>query len=140
MQRVLIERDFTVPRERVFAYLAEHENLRGLFGARIRRVSDGRDGQRNGVGSVRELRIGPLPPFQESVTEFIPNEVIGYRISQGSPLRDHRGEMRFSQRDGVTHLRYEITFTSVLPGVAEIVAFALRHRISRGLRRVDREA
>ena len=140
MQRVLIERDFSVPRERVFEYLAEHENLGGVFGARIRRVRDGGDGHRNGVGSVRELRVGPLPPFQETVMEFVPNELIGYRISQGSPLRDHRGEMRFTQSEGVTHLRYEITFQSVLPGVAELVAFALRNRISRGLRRVEREA
>lgn len=142
MQHVIVERDFAKPPERVFAFLAEHENLEALFGARIRRLSDGEDGQRNGVGSVRELRVGPLPPFEETIIEFVPDELIRYMITKGSPLRHHAGEMRLSPSesgDG-THLRYEIAFGGVVPGLGFIVAQGLRKNIPAGLEKVDGSA
>ena len=62
MQRIEIDHDFSLPVERLYAYLSEHENLGPLFGAKIARVRDG-DSERNGTGSVRQLRVGILPPF-----------------------------------------------------------------------------
>jgi uncharacterized protein YndB with AHSA1/START domain len=141
MQRVVIEHDFRVPVQRAFDHLSEHENLEVLLGAKITRLSDGTDGTRNGVGSVRRLKVGPLPPFEETVTEVIPNELIRYRITKGSPMRDHSGEMRFSPNgaDG-SHLRYEISFGAVVPGLDVLVAAGLRRNIPKGLRRVDERA
>ena len=55
MQQVLVERDFDQPVDRLFAYLCEHENLGPIFPARVERVRDGENGERNGVGSVRRL-------------------------------------------------------------------------------------
>ena len=137
MQHVIVERDFAKPPERVFAYLAEHENLGALFGAEIKRLRDGEDGQRNGVGSVRELKVGPLPPFEETIIEFVPDELIRYMITKGSPLRHHAGEMRLSPTANGTHLRYEIAFDGVLPGLAFLIARGLRKNIAAGLERVD---
>lgn len=137
MQRLSFDRDYVLPPERVFAYLSEHENLASVFGARIRRLRDGSDGERNGVDSARELRIGPLPPFVETVTEFVPNELIRYRITRGSPLRDHEGTLRFTARDGGTHLHYEIAFGAVLPGLDALIAPGLRRNVGRGLARID---
>src|SRR5947209_1660176 len=140
MQSVIVEHDFALPPARVFAYLSEHENLEPMFGAKVRRLRDGSDGTRNGAGSVRELRVGPLPSFEETVTESVPDELIRYRITRGSPLRGHRGEMRLTPRDSGTHLRYEIHFGAIVPGLDRIVAAGLRRSIPRGLQRVDAEA
>lgn len=139
MQTVTIDRDFAAPPERVFNYLAEHENLEPLFGAKVKRISDGDDGTRNGPGSAREMRLGPLlPPFVETTTEVVPNELIRYRITKGSPLRAHEGVMRFTPTaSGGTHLHYEITFGGVLPGVDRVVAAMLRRTVPRGLEKVD---
>jgi hypothetical protein len=137
VQRLVFDRDYTLPPDRVFAYLSEHENLSAVFGCKIRRLRDGSDGHRNGVDSARELRIGPLPPFVETVVEFVPNELVRYRITKGSPLRDHEGILRFESRDGGTHLHYEIAFGAVLPGLDAIIAPGLRRNVSRGLARVD---
>jgi uncharacterized protein YndB with AHSA1/START domain len=137
VQRLVFDQDYSLPPERVFAYLSEHENLASVFGAKVRRLRDGSDGQRNGVDSARELRIGPLPPFVETVVEFVPNELIRYRITKGSPLRDHEGTMRFSARNGGTHLHYEIAFRAVLPGLDALIALGLRRNVSRGLARID---
>ena len=87
---VTVERDFAAPVEQVFAHLSEHENLSVLLGAKIERLNDGQP-ERNGVGSRRQLRIGPLAPFEETVTKYVPGELIEYRITKGTPLREHVG-------------------------------------------------
>src|SRR5664280_2471974 len=110
---VHIEHDFAKPPERIFAYLAEHENLAEVCGAKVTRLRDGEDGERNGVGSVRELQIGPLPPFEVTVTEFVVPQRIVYRITKGSPLRGHVGVMTFSPSPtGGTSFVYDIRLAS----------------------------
>jgi uncharacterized protein YndB with AHSA1/START domain len=139
MQRVEIEHTFVKPVEQVYAYLAEHEHLGALFGAKITRVRDG-DTSRNGVGSVRKLQIAVLPPFEETVTEAIENELIRYRITKGSPLKGHHGEMHFSPQGTGTHLRYVIEFGAVVPGLDRVVKLGLERSIRRALPEVDRKA
>jgi len=136
MQRLIFDNDYALPPDRVFAYLSEHEHLADIFGARVTRLRDGGDGHRNGVGSARELKIGPAPPFEETVTEFVPDELIAYRITRGSPLKNHHGEMRFTAEGDGTHLHYEIAFSSKLPGVDLIVAQGLKRNVAKGLARV----
>lgn len=131
-----IERDLNAPVEQVFNHLAEHENLQDLFGAKVRRVRDG-DTERNGVGSRRELKIGPLPSFDETVTQYVPNELIEYKITRGTPLDGHVGTMRFSPAaSGGTHFDYKIRFASKIPGVAAIVSKAVGANIRKGLSKV----
>jgi uncharacterized protein YndB with AHSA1/START domain len=138
---VHVEHDFAKPPERIFAYLAEHENLADVFGAKVSRLRDGEDGQRNGVGSVRQLQVGPLPPFEETVTEFVPAERIVYRITKGSPLRDHVGVMEFAPAaGGGTCFVYDIRIASPIPGLAVLVRAALTRSITRSLGKVDRAA
>lgn len=139
MQRVEIEHAFAKPVEKVYAYMAEHENLGPLFGAKITRVRDG-DSTRNGVGSVRKLQIAVLPPFEETVTEAVENELIRYRITKGSPLKDHHGELHFAPRGPGTHLRYIIEFGAVLPGLDRAIKLGLERNIRKGLPEVDAKA
>ena len=104
-----------------------------MFGAKVTRLKDGTDGNRNGVGSMRELKVGPAPPFEETVTEFVPDELIAYEITKGSPLKGHHGEMRFTREGDNTHLHYEISFASKIPGVDFIVAQSLKRNVPKGL-------
>jgi uncharacterized membrane protein len=135
MQRIEIDADFTLPVDRVYGYLAEHENLGPLFGAKIARVRDG-ETSRNGVGSVRQLRVGILPPFEETVTAAEPNERIDYRITKGSPLR-HHGSMVFSANGNGSHLNYVIEFGAVVPGLDRLIKPGLERSIRKGLGAVD---
>jgi uncharacterized protein YndB with AHSA1/START domain len=137
---VHIEHDFAKPPEPIFAHLAEHENLAEVFGAKITRLRDGEDGRRNGVGSVRRLQIGPLPPFEETVTEFVPSERIVYRITKGSPLRGHVGVMSFAPAGAGTRFVYDIRLASPVPGLAPLVRAALTRSITRSLAKVERDA
>ncbi len=139
MQRVEIHHDFALPVERVYAYLAEHENLGPLFGAEVERARDG-DLTRNGVGSVRRLKVGPLPWFDETVTQALPDELIEYRITRGGILKDHRGEMRFAPKGTGSTLTYVIEFDGRLPGLGAVVKRSLSRSIPKGLRAVDAKA
>jgi uncharacterized protein YndB with AHSA1/START domain len=137
---VHIEHDFAKAPDRIFAYLAEHENLAEVFGAKVKRLCDGEAGERNGVGSCRQLKIGPLAPFEETVTEFVPAERIVYRITKGSPLRGHVGTMAFAPVSEGTRFVYDIRLASPIPGLARIVQASLTRSINRALPTVEREA
>jgi uncharacterized protein YndB with AHSA1/START domain len=137
---VTVDHLFSKPPERIFAYLAEHENLADVFGAKVTRLKDGDDGHRNGVGSVRKLQIGPAPPFEETVTEFDPPSRIVYRITKGSPLRGHVGVMTLAPEGAGTRFHYDIRLASPIPGLAAIVRASLTRSVNKSLSKVDRDA
>jgi uncharacterized protein YndB with AHSA1/START domain len=138
---VHIEHTFAKPPERIFAYVAEHENLAEVFGSKVTRLRDGDGGERNGVGSVRELQIGALPPFEETITEFVPSERIVYRITKGSPIRGHVGVMTFAPAPGAgTKFVYDIRLASPIPGLALIVRTALTRSITKSLAKIENDA
>lgn len=135
-RQIEITKDFPFSVEKLFAYLGEHENLGIIFApAKIRRISNGQ-GARNGVGSAREMRILAGPAFVETVTAYKENELIEYRITRGSPLRNHLGCMRFTRTPGGCRLHYTIEFQGRFPLVAEIVAPVLEQGIRRGLKKI----
>ncbi len=79
-------------------------------------------------------------PFEETVTEAVPNERIEYRVTKGTPLRNHLGVMVFSSTgDGGSHLDYTITFDAAVPGLAAVVAAGLKRGIRRGFPKIARE-
>ena len=133
MQRINIHQDFTFPVERLFAHLSEHENLEAIFHpTRIRRIADGQ-GARNGVGSAREMRALGGPAFVETVTAYRENELIEYRITRGSPLKNHLGVMRFSSTPTGSHLHYTIQFEGKLPLIGPLIRLVLERGIRKGL-------
>jgi uncharacterized protein YndB with AHSA1/START domain len=136
MQTVHVTQDFPQPVEQVFAYLAEHENLAPVFGAKIRRLNDGTDGSRNGTGSAREMRIGPLPPFVETNVEVVPNELIRYRITKGGMLRNQEGVLRFTSRGDGSRLDWTITFDGKAPGIAPLVKAKITRDLTQAMQRL----
>lgn len=139
-RHVHVEHEFAKPPERIFPHLAEHENLAALFGAKVTRLRDG-DRERNGVGSARRLQVRLLPPFEETVTEFVAPERIVYRITKGSPLRGHVGVMTFAPSPaGGTSFVYDIRIASPFPLVAPLVRASLTRSIEASLAGVERDA
>ncbi|KQX72520.1 MULTISPECIES: SRPBCC family protein [Aeromicrobium] len=135
-QRVHVVHTFTSDPATVFEKLSEHENLGPVFGAKIKRVRDG-DTTRNGVGSTRSLKIGPLPAFHETTTVAEPNRLIEYRITQGSPLKGHWGRQILTPTpDGGTQLDYTIGFDAAVPGMAAVVGTILQKAIGKGIGRL----
>ncbi len=132
-QRVHVTHTFSSEPAVVFAKLSEHENLGPVFGAKITRVRDG-ETSRNGVGSTRRLKIGPLPAFEETTTMSEPDTSIEYKITKGGPLRGHWGRQQLAPTaDGGTLLDYTIGFDAPVPGMASLVGKILTRTISKGL-------
>ena len=135
MQRLIFDQGFALPPEQVFDYFAEHENLEALFGAKVTRLKNGDDGNRNGVGSVRQLKVGPgRRRSRRPITVSRPNELIEYEVTKGSPLKDHHGEMRFTPEGDGTNLHYEISFDGKIPGTGPIIGASpeAKHRQGPG--------
>ncbi len=132
-QRIEIIQEFPYPVSQLFAFLSVHENLEKIFvPAKIRTIKAGADSP-NGVGSVRQLRILLAPPFEETVTAYKENELIEYRITRGSPLKNHHGVMRFYPLGEGSRLHYTIEFDGKLPLVAGVIKKGLEQGIRRGL-------
>ena len=133
-----VNEDVSTPREAVFEFMAEHENLGPLLGgANISRVRDG-DTERNGVGSVRRVKVGPARPFEETVTRFEPHSLIEYQITKGGPLRNHIGIVALSDAaGGGTNIDYRIRVASHIPGLAPLVRGKLTRDITRSIAKLD---
>lgn len=137
-QKIEITQDFPMPVDQLFAHLGEHENLSAIFApTKVTRVCDG-DTSRNGVGSVRKLQILIAPPFYETVTKCEPDSLVEYKITKGSPLKNHRGVMRFTPTDSGSRLEWTITFEGKLPLVASVVGPGLGMTIRKGLKQLSK--
>lgn len=133
-QRVHVTQKYSSEPEVVFAKISEHENLAILLPTSVNRVRNG-DSERNGVGSVRRLRVfGFGPAFEETITAVVAPERIEYTITKGSPLRNHSGVITITPDEtGGSVLEWVIEFSTPVPGMAAVLQKALTASISKGL-------
>ncbi len=137
-QRVQVVHEFNAPVAKVFAALAEHENLSQIFApAKVTRLNDGAT-ERNGVGSARKLSIPGTPSFVETTQVYRENELIEYAITAGfAPIKQHRGVMKFTDLGGnKTRLDYTIDFKGKAPLIGPLVKLLLQDGVKRGLKKL----
>jgi uncharacterized protein YndB with AHSA1/START domain len=128
MSSIRVERTLDAPIDGVFEVLADHANY-DRFGG-IRRAELLRPGteDRNGVGALRRVTIGPLT-FDEEITAYEPPHRLDYLIVKLNLPYEHKGgSVRLEpDGDGRTHAvwtsEYEIP-APLVGGLAER-AFAL---------------
>jgi len=133
-QTIKMHFDFNKPLEQVFAQLSDHEFFGKTCGINMKRIQDGSDSE-NGLGSVRKISIGLLPSFEETITKFVPNEHIEYKITKGSPIKNHVGTLDFKETDKGCSLDYVIKLESKIPLTTGIIASGLEGGITKGMRR-----
>ena len=95
------------------------------------------------MGSRRKLKVAPgAAPFEETVTQFRPDELIEYRITRGSPLSATMSGSCASARcpGGGTHLDYRIRIASRVPGLSPLVAAVVQRNVTKGLATVEASA
>jgi len=132
IKTINIHQEFNAPLEQVFSTLSDHAKFGKICGITMTRTHDGDDGA-NGLGSIRRIDMGKLPSFEETITKFIPNELIEYKITKGSPIKNHVGELRFSETNGKSVLNYSIQLESKIPFTTGLIKSALESGISKGL-------
>ncbi len=119
------------PIDQVFSFLSDHQNFVSLFGDHCQRVHDGVD-EVDGIGSVRRIGSGLLA-FEETITRFDRPHAIEYVISQGSPLKNHRGQVRLmpTQDGAATTFDYRIEFEGKFPLIGALVVYLLKWKWKR---------
>ncbi len=132
-----IRQTVALPLKETFERLSDHNQLGPLLGLPCKRVRDGEDAI-NGLGSVRTLGVWPIE-FDETVTGFEPNSRIDYRITRGSPLRNHRGTVAFAASgEGATQVSWDIEYEIALPVLGMLIKKILARGIGRGLDKIGR--
>jgi|TARA_R110002049_G_scaffold22213_5_gene79934 hypothetical protein len=133
IQTITINQAFDGSVKQVFSTLSDHEKFGKICGINMKRIVDGA-AHLNGLGSVREIKVGVLPAFQETITKFIENEKIEYKITKGSPIKNHLGVLIFTETKGKAHLKYTIELESKIPLTTSLIKFALESGIKKGLK------
>jgi ribosome-associated toxin RatA of RatAB toxin-antitoxin module len=137
VQIIDINMEFRRPVGELFALLSDHEKMGPILGANVKRTLDGGDSP-NGLGSVRILSIWPLPDFDETVTAFEKDKIVEYKITRGSPLKNHKGVMQFFPScSGGSKLHYTIEFESKIPLLGPVVRAVLENSVRRGLKKLQ---
>lgn len=131
-QSILMHFEFSKPINEVFSELSDHERFGELCGIKMKRIKNGADAV-NGLGSVRKINIGPLPPFEETITGYKENRFIEYKITKGSPIKNHVGTLNFSETKEGCALDYEIKLESKVPFTTGIIKSALKQGITKGI-------
>jgi uncharacterized protein YndB with AHSA1/START domain len=136
-QEVVMDGDFAAPRAQVFAAFADHARFGRIMGGRFTRIRDAADpNDPNGLGSVRELR-GLGPAFEETIVTYQPPSLIEYRVTRGSPIKNHLGRIEFSDAPGGgTRIHYVIRFDPRVPFTGSLIAGVLRGAWPKAVTRV----
>ncbi len=137
-QKIIITQSFNAPVETIFDILTDHEKFGRIIKAKTKRVVDSRGKNKNGVGSVRRINVFAGLSFEESVVAFEPNQLMAYRISKGSPVKNHRGCMEFTEEQGRTRVDYRIDFEPKLPFffLGAIIKKAIETPMRKGMKKL----
>ena len=137
-QHIQIRQLFNAPVDTLFDILTDHESFGQVINANIKRVVDSPGENKNGIGSVRRISVFPAPAFEETVVAFEQNQLMEYAVSKGSPIKNHKGRMEFSDEQGNTWLNYTIDFEPRLPFLlfGSIIKSALEKSIGASIKRL----
>lgn len=138
MQHIVIKQSFNAPIETIFNILTDHEAFGRIINAKMKRVVDAGEENKNGLGSVRRIYLLPGLTFEESVVTFEPNRLMAYRVTKGSPIKNHRGQMEFIREKGKTCLTYTIDYEPKLPFflLGSLIKSAIAKPMVKGLKKL----
>lgn len=132
--------DFDVPLETLFNFFSVHENWGKVFPAAVKRIEFGEDPRdANSKGSVRRIIALPII-LEEKITQYIPNQLIEYKIISGFGVKDHVGTMNFIDLgNGKSRLDYTIDFAPSLPLTGFVLKNLMEKVIGQGVREAARQ-
>jgi ribosome-associated toxin RatA of RatAB toxin-antitoxin module len=127
--------DYDVPVYQVFSFFSDHNRMGEVYPAFIKRIQDSSDPKNaNGLGSVR-LLVTFAAIFTETITQYSEPSLIEYRISFGSPLKNHVGTMNFMDLgNGRCRLDYTIEFEPRIPKTGFLLRNLLEKQVGGAIR------
>lgn len=137
--RTHITEKIRAPIGEVFDRLADHNRMGEYMAADIRRVKDSTVASEgvNGTGSVRTLKILGLPDFDETVVKCDKPYCLEYKITRGSPLKNHHGVIRLEEKNGMVAIDWNISFDMDFGGL--VVEMLLKFAVGSGLTKLKKK-
>ncbi|WP_437734346.1 SRPBCC family protein [Sorangium sp. So ce1335] len=122
MEEVHVNVYIHAPVDRVFDAVADHEGfLRAGSTTQTRVIRPGLT-ERNGLGAVREVRVGRRIRYVEEITAFERPSSFEYRILESTPSLRHVGSrLRFTPRGDGTEVDWTSRFEIPLPLVGSFL-------------------
>ncbi|MDH4394214.1 MAG: SRPBCC family protein [Limnobacter sp.] len=138
MPQIVMQQQFNAPVSKVFGLLSKHATFDALFWPiKSVRIQDSEDpSNADGLGSIREMGVGPLKLIREQITLVEPNQTIEYAMLKNPLVRHHLGRLEFAEQGGKTHVKYTIELESKPPLVDRLVLAQLKLTASAGLRKI----
>lgn len=121
-QRIHFLQDFDTSIINVFSFFSDHNRLKEIYPAFIKRIIDAPNPKNcNDVGSSRIIISLPLI-IQETIIKYNEPNYLEYKITLGSPLKNHVGKMNFIELSPTkTRLDYVIEFEPLIPYTGFII-------------------
>jgi hypothetical protein len=128
MAKVLVRTSIEHPIFDVFALVSDHEKfLSGISGTTTRIIKAGTV-ERNGLGCLREVRVGDRVRYVEEITQWEPPNSFEYLIREASmPIRHFGSRLDFATRQESTEVTWKSHFDVPLP----IIGWALGQFMKR---------
>lgn len=125
MKTVTVRRTIKAPIEQVFDLISDNTRLNefpGVTGGK--RTREGSP-EKNGVGAMRELRLGGAW-FQEEITAYERPSRVDYIIRKSKPALHHRGgSIRLKPVEGGTSVVWTSTFRLAIPLIGGLLTLLL---------------
>ena len=139
MQEVLVERVIDAPRDLVWQVYTDHVSWQDWSSiGKVRLETEGVPAP-NGVGCVRVISNAGVAAYEE-VVSWDPPTRMTYRVLKGGlPIRDHLGEVDFSDEPGGrTRIVWRCRFDSKIPGLGGLFRIIVRKVFSDTLTALGR--
>lgn len=137
MRTVQVERTLKAPLQKAFDLLTDHANYKQFRGINDSELMEEGERDRNGVGAMRRVVVGPLR-FEEEVTEYDSPNRMSYMIKKiNVPFEHHGGRISLKEFGSVTHAVWTSTFRVPIPVIGGAVErLVWSPALSRGFKRV----
>lgn len=136
-QKFLVTQGFEASPEAVFHELSDPSRMSAWAGIKLARIKDGGNpAHPNSTGSLRSVKVGPAV-FVERITSYDPPRGYTYTISEGSPMKDYRGEVTVTPEQGGCTVRWSVSFKSKIPLAGPFLVNATKAGFAMGLRKLS---
>lgn len=130
---IRIERRLDAPPEAVFEVLADHARYDRFGGVRRSELAKPGERDRNGLGAVRRVWLGPLR-FEEEITAFDPPARFDYLIRDVKtlPFRHQGGSVQLTPVEGGTDAVWTSSFEIPIPILGTFLDRIFARQLERG--------
>ncbi|XOV79726.1 MAG: SRPBCC family protein [Aestuariibacter sp.] len=129
---------FECPNDTLFNYFSNPYHLGNALNMPCEVIRQSATTFEYGEGMVKRVKSPGLPAFEETIITYQPQQYIAYRVTRGGIVKNHLGELRFSETQKGSELQYQIRFSPrwPIPLLGPVIKGQLQSTLEKGLAQV----